>query len=75
MGVYTTLNGLTLAADEQAGFVPTSGAMGADLVGMLSEAKTRSQELINLLNVIVARVPASDTGNIASLNAQITALS
>ena len=73
MGVKTALNGITLTGTD----ITTAEAKGIDVKGMMALAATQAEQLSDLLNVIVTEVltPASDAGNITTVNAQITALS
>lgn len=73
MGVRATLAGITLTAGDKT----QMATLGIDAAGLLALAQLKCQEAIQALNVLVTDVltPASDAGNITTVNAQITALS
>lgn len=70
MGTETTLSGISISTTED----NSGAAYGEDVVGMLSCAQTKAQELIYMLNSIANRLPNGDP-NIATITTLITNLS
>lgn len=74
MGVKTTLAGVTFTATGKS----QAETIGCDIAGTYAEAQNKIIEAIVLLNFLVADVltPAgTESANITTINAQITALS
>ncbi|MGA3114861.1 MAG: hypothetical protein ABSF90_10575 [Syntrophobacteraceae bacterium] len=69
----TTLNGITLTAGDKT----QAESIGADITGLMAEAATKCQELIDLLTFIKTDIltPASDSSNASTFATEITALS
>lgn len=72
MGIKTALAGITLTAGD----ITQAESIGTDAKGEMLNAQLKCQELTALLNFLITDVltPASDAGNISTLNTQITAL-
>jgi hypothetical protein len=70
MGVKTTMAGLTFASNHLA----ASTTKGQCVASMANEIQLVLGELINDMKILVGSMQAGDP-NIATLNAQITALS
>lgn len=73
MGVRAALAGITLTGGDNT----QAGTNGIGAAGMLALAQLKCQEATQILNVLITDVltPASDAGNITTINTQITALS
>jgi hypothetical protein len=72
MGVKTNLAGITLTVGDKT----QAALLGIDAVGLLAEAQLKMQEATQMLNVLITDVltPASDAGNITTINTAITAI-
>jgi hypothetical protein len=71
VGIKTTMAGVTYSAAHLA----NAQKVSQDVASANSLVQLHCTELIRHLNVLLATTPAADTANIATLNAQIAALS
>jgi hypothetical protein len=73
MGVRANLAAITLTAGD----ITQAESLGIDAKANLALAQLKCQEITTLLNFLVTDVltPASDAGNITTINTQITSLS
>jgi len=70
MGVKTTVAAIVPAANH----VTAARAAGHDIVSLQAEAKLKCDEAVVALRALLSTMQTGD-GNIATVNAQITALS
>lgn len=70
MGTLTSLSGISVSTAED----DNGATYGEDVVGMVSCAQAKAEELIQMLNDIVNRLPNGDP-NIATITTLITNLS
>jgi hypothetical protein len=71
VGIRTTMAGVVYSA----GHLSAAQKASQDVASASSLVALHCNELIKHLGVLLASCPAGDTANIATLNAQITALS
>jgi hypothetical protein len=70
-GIKTTMAGVQFSA----GHIQNAQKVSQDVASASSLVALHCNELIKHLGVLLASCPAGDTANIATLNAQIAALS
>lgn len=73
MGVRANLAAITLTGGDKT----QMSSLGIDAAGLLALAQLKMQEATQILNVLITDVltPASDAGNITTVNTAITAIS
>lgn len=73
MGVRANLAAITLTAGD----ITQAESLGIDAKALLTKAQLQMQEATQALNVLLTDVltPASDAGNITTVNTAITAIS